>query len=376
MARKNLARAPFWTLIAGLIAALAATAAWADVTITERSTSNGLGGIMNTEGTSTESYKGDMHMTESESRMTNKVIGFLGGGKPTKTTSVVRLDKGVMWEINHKDKTYTEMTFAQMRAMMDSLGRAFAGAQGQAAAQKPQIDTSKVTFSPPTFEVKKTGKSETIAGYNCEQSIMTMTTEGTDKKTGDKMKLLLTMDMMLTPNSPAAAERERFGRKMAEAMGSTMDKSTAQPMMGMMGAYGVDLKKLAGEMEKMKGFPMRSVMAFHIEGKQFDQPPPTSEGKSQESPEASNKSNAKTEETPSNPSDAAKKALGGLFGKKKDKEAEKPAESKKTPQSAPPPDNALFSFTTEVTAISTDAVAGDRFEIPAGYKKAKSAFEK
>ena len=42
-------------------------------------------------------------------------------GKPTKASSIARLDKDLMWQVDHKDKSYTEMTFAQMRAMMDSL---------------------------------------------------------------------------------------------------------------------------------------------------------------------------------------------------------------------------------------------------------------
>jgi len=60
--------------------------------------------------------------------------------------------------------------------------------------------------------------------------------------------------------------------------------------------------------------------------------------------------------------------LSGMFAKKKKPEAEA-ASSGKTAEAAAPAMVTMVQFTTETTAIRTDAVAADRFEIPAGWKR-------
>jgi hypothetical protein len=340
-----------WTL--GLTAGIVAwscVVVQADVTIKRTSTMKGMGGILDAEVKSSDCIKGDKSCNDAESHFTSGIMKFATGGKGTKTTSIARLDKDVMWQVNHKDKSYTEMTFAQMRAMMDSLKTAMAGKKG-----KTEFDTSEVTFAPPKFDVKKTGVKETISGYPCEQSILTMTVEGTNKKTGEKFQMVTTMDMMLTQDAPGGQEYEQFGRKMAEKMGFSMDASSAQSMMSALGAYGIDAKKLAEEAAKMKGFPMRQIVRFAGQGGQFAAADSARNDQS--------KARESSDEEQSGKNDVATKALSSLFGKKKgDKGKSGDSASKE------PPDNALFKMTTEVTEISTNPVPDALFEIPAGYK--------
>ena len=348
------------TVRRGLIGLTAVMVLWswaaarADVLIKQTSTMKGLAGILDAEIKSENCIQGDKSCNDAETRFTNKVMKFATGGKATKTTSIARLDKDLMWQVNHKDKSYTEMTFAQMRAMMDSLKTMMAGGPGGEPA-KTEIDTSEVSYAPPQFDVKKTGVKETIAGYPCEQSILTMTVEGTNKKTGEKFTMVTTMDMMLAQDVPGREEYEQFGRKMAEKMGFNMDAAAAQSMMSALGAYGIDAKRLAEESAKMKGFPIRQIVRFEGQGRQFAsrEAAANDEGGEQE---------AATEEK-SEDKDLASKALGGLFGKKKG-DKKKADEGK----SAEKPDNAIFKMTTEVTQISTSAVEATRFEIPSGYK--------
>ena len=340
-----------WTL--GLTAGIivwSCVAVRADVTIKRTSTMKGMAGILDADVKSVDCIKSDKSCNDAESHFTSGIMKFATGGKATKTTSIARLDKDVMWQVNHQDKSYTEMTFAQMRAMMDSLKTAMAGKKG-----KSGIDTSEVTFAPPKFDVKKTGVKETISGYPCEQSILTMTVEGTNKKTGDKFEMVTTMDMMLTQGAPGGQEYEQFGRKMAEKMGFSMDASSAQSMMSALGAYGIDAKKLAEEAAKMKGFPMRQIVRFAGQGGQF----------ASADSARNSQSNAKesTSEEKSGGNDMATKALSSLFGKKKGDKGKSGETASKEP-----PDNAIFKMTTEVTEISTSPVPDAQFEIPAGYK--------
>jgi flagellar biosynthesis GTPase FlhF len=100
-----------------------------------------------------------------------------------KQATIIRLDKELIWEIDHSKKTYSQVTFAeleelyrqqeaamkqsqqQMTKMMESLPpeqRAMAEKQMQQAmeAQAAMAKPAKVT---------KTGKKDKILGYTCQQ---------------------------------------------------------------------------------------------------------------------------------------------------------------------------------------------------------------
>jgi hypothetical protein len=62
------------------------------------------------------------------------------------------------------------------------------------------------------------------------------------------------------------------------------------------------------------------------------------------------------------------KLLSGMFAKKKKADAADPAEAHPV-QAAAPNMVTMVTFTTETTAIRTEPVPADRFEIPAGWKK-------
>lgn len=338
------------------------TTVYGDVTIKRHSSMDGMGGLLKSTTTSTESYAGDMMSNDGETKMENKLMKMFGGGKPVRTTSITRLDKGLMWNVDHKKKEYTEMTFAEMRAMMDSLGNTMAGGADPMAQQEPTIDTAEWTFSEPTFKVDRTGKQETIAGYACDQAIMTMISTGTNRKTGETMTMEVTMDMMLAQNVPGANEITDFGMRMAAAMGFGMENGSAQSMSKMLGMYGIDAERLAEETKKLDGFAMKTVMTFGMAGDAMEKANAEADEAEAEKPESEEAK--EEEEKPSDASGIAAKALGGLFGKKDKKQDE---EKDKQDQPAAPP-GALIWMTTTVTGIESGAVVPAVFEIPEGYK--------
>lgn len=347
--------------IAGAAALFVFSAARADVTIKQTMKMSGLGGILDSETKMVTRVQGDRRAEDSEMKLTNKMMKLFGGGKPVKTTSIIRLDRdpAVFLNVDHQSKTVTEMTVAEMRAMMDSAaGMLGGGMTKDMPGSKPAYDTSEVTFSPPKIDVKKTGAKETIGGHACEQSILTMEIEGTNRKTGESFKLLTVMDMMLAQNVPGKAEEDAFNRRMAEELGFTMEKgqSSAQAMMGMMKMYGIDPEDLTEAAAKLEGFPMRQTITFRGEGDQFAPAQPPSGQEEAESEEGDDGSSATSAQA------AAAKALGGLFGKKKDKE-EKPVET------GPP---SIFSATITVDEITTGSVAADSFDPPKNYKVRKA----
>lgn len=344
-------------------AAALASAVYGDVTVKRSTAMDGMGGLLKSTTTSTESYSGDMMSNDGETKMENKLMKMFGGGKPIRTTSITRLDKGLIWNVDHKKKEYTEMTFAEMKAMMDSLGNMMAGGADPMAQQEPTIDTAEWEFSEPKFDVKQTGKQETIAGYNCSQTIMSMITTGTNRKSGETMTMEVTMDMMLAQNVPGADEITDFGKRVAAAMGFEMDQGAGQSMAKFLEMYGIDPERLAEESEKLDGFAMKTVMTFGMGGDAMNQA--QAESEAAEAEQAESEEAKKDEEESKDASGIAAKALGGLFGKK-DKKQDEEKDEGQAGAAAPP--GALMWMTSTVTGLESGSVAPATFEVPAEYK--------
>lgn len=92
---------------------------------------------------------------------------------------IIRLDKNLMWQIDHKDKTCTELTFEQMQQGMQQAQKAMEDAMKNLTPQQKAM-MEKMGMKIPTmpsvqFELKKTGKTDKIDGYNVEQYMFTRT---------------------------------------------------------------------------------------------------------------------------------------------------------------------------------------------------------
>ncbi|MDZ7263540.1 MAG: DUF4412 domain-containing protein [candidate division KSB1 bacterium] len=99
---------------------------------------------------------------------------------------IIRLDKELMWNLDSKNKTYSEMTFAEMEQSM-------AQAQSAMKEQMNQMDPeqrkmmekmmgkkmSDMFGSEGGMEIslKRSGKKQQIMGYECEQVFMYMNNE-------------------------------------------------------------------------------------------------------------------------------------------------------------------------------------------------------
>ena len=355
-------RMSHWSIagMALVLVLLAVSVASADVTIKRLTVVKGLGGMMNSTVTSTEMVQGDMMASDHETKMDSKLMKLMGAGKPVLTTSIIRLDKGVFWDVSHKDKSYTEMTFAEMRKMMDSLGAMMSGGSAM-TQQKAAFDTSEYKLLPPKLNVTHTGKHETISGYDCDEAVLTMETAAVNRKSGDTVLLEVTMSSMLAKNVPGEAEMTAFGKKMAQAMGMDMNDAAGQSMQKMLAMYGIDAEKLAEEAKKMNGFAMRTEMTFGMGGAAMEKAAEGQE-KSKDAENSENAESAKSDESSSG--GLAGKALGGLFGKKKKAEPKEEAGEK----GGDVPPGAMFSVVTTVTEIGTGSVAATSFDVPAGYK--------
>jgi hypothetical protein len=272
-------------------------------------------------------------------------------------TEIIDVDAETFTEINLPRKTYSVVTFAEMKQAMEQAMKKASGEQ--------QADMEfKVS-------VNQTGQTREIGGFNTRQSIVTLEIETTDPESGQKGSMRVISDMWLAPKVAGYEEATAFQQKMAEklnfAPGGNPMLADPQIAKGMAGLY-----KESGKLDGVPVFQTIS-MGPKVEGAEGTQagppasPPPQREEKA-EAPSAGNVLGG-----------ALGGKLGGFgrFGRRKQprqepkQEAALPAETAPAPASGGTP-GALIEMTSEMTGFSSSAVPDSDFAVPAGFKKVNS----
>lgn len=97
--------------------------------------------------------------------------------------TILRLDKETMYELNPQEKTYTEMTFAEMKAFMGNARASIAEMMKKRMESLPPEQRKKMeeamasmqgkgSPSASTYEASPTGEHKSISGYDCEKYIV------------------------------------------------------------------------------------------------------------------------------------------------------------------------------------------------------------
>lgn len=350
-----------------LLAALvlcAVTPALADVTLKEKSVSNGFMGMGTMTSDRTMVISGDKCRVDDTSLYTGRMQTFMGGGKPRTNVTITRVDRGLLWTLDPAKSEYTEMNFADLRTAMES-GRM---GPGQDLQHEDKRDKVEMTY---TVDVKRTGKHETVNGHGADQWIITLTATPKDKSSGKEMgAFTMTMDEWIAGDLPGSAEMQAYYRAFSEKLG--LDAQAQSLMNGMMSQYRDAVKQLAEKMKEMRGTPVRTTLTMDMTGgnltpeqkARMDKARAEGEQAQREHAQEQREAEAREGESRSrDPRSAMAGAVGGMFGHKKDKPADKPGTS---PGGGAAP--GTLSITTDVLSITTGA-AGASFDVPAGYKK-------
>jgi hypothetical protein len=102
---------------------------------------------------------------------TTTVTTYMSGGVVKRSSSdgndtILRLDEGKMVIVDNNKKTYSEVTFQEMQAMMDAAGAPAQNLPPEAAAAMQKMMGGAATTP---ITVTKTGPGEPIAGYATEK---------------------------------------------------------------------------------------------------------------------------------------------------------------------------------------------------------------
>ena len=148
------------------------------------------------------------------------------------SSSIFDLETGTVTTINHQTRTYSKMTFAEMREQLDRLReRANKTEQGN-----PEFDV----------KVEKTGQKQTIDGESASEVLMTLTA----KSAGPNGQMVVKANAWLVPLQPATQEVRDFGNRMSEKF---MDAFAGSPMLG---AASGGIAAAMKESSKLDGYPL------------------------------------------------------------------------------------------------------------------------
>ena len=380
---------------------LAAIAARADVVIEESMNTDGVAGfsMLAMQGTTTRSLSADKSRTDSNVQFKSKLLSTFAG-KSGNTSQIVRLDKGFIYEVQPKDKTYTERSFVDARAAMEKAMQQMEAASQQTQAQQPQqqlpISADESQCSSPVVESRQTGEQATIAGYQTSRQIVSLKQTCKDPKTMKSCDMVWSIEEWLTAQAPGMDESRAFALNYAKQLG--LDASSLQAMQSRMqnafSQYKDTWTDLMQKASSFQGYPLKSTMQMSMGGPECttdDGTQVASDPVFADAVEAGIEAGVGTAagEAASAVTQAAVEKVGGgaagsvagsavggfaskfgssMMSKMHKKETAQP----KTEAAAASTDAGmirLFRVQTETTAIRGDAIPASTFEVPAGYKK-------
>lgn len=274
--------------------------------------------------------------------------------------SIIDLNAQTITRVDFQKKTYSVMTFAEMKAAMEQAAQK---AQNQ---KSKQGNTQQMDFK---VSVDSTGKTRQIGGVDTKEMVMKMEMQSTDQKSGQSGGMTINADMWIAPSIAGYQEVRDFNRRMAEKLdwnpSGNMFMANPSVSQGMAG--------MTKEMAKLEGIPVLQLTTMGAAGQpaagstQSGAQPQAQQQQQQQPPPA---------ERPSLGGVLSGRlgGLGGLGRKKQDQPA--PAASDQTQAQAPSSPGSLLEMTTELSGFASAPLDASQFDVPAGFKKVEADLKK
>ena len=183
------------------------------------------------------------------------------------STEIIDLDRETITRIDTAKKTYTVATFAQMREAMANMSKRMEQAQRPAQQAAPPKTDLQTTFE---VSVKNTGATKVVNGLNTAEQVITLQMHVTDPNAsasagGNTATFVVTTDAWIAPERPEVKEVQDFDLRMGQKMMAGADMSaftaraSANSNAGMAALFGSHpgsaeaMAQMAKEMAKLKG---------------------------------------------------------------------------------------------------------------------------
>ena len=286
------------------------------------------------------------------------IVAVKGNRKATMSDStgqIIDLSEEKVYDLDIKKKTYKVTTFAEMRAEMEKAKR-----EAEKTAREMPRDESSQPSTPAEkdpnqkevevdFDVKNTGATKTINGFDTRQAIVTITVREKGKTLNESGGMVMTTDMWLAKSAPSTKELMDFDMRYAQKLyGPVVTGASAQDMAMAMAMYPQvkpALDKMRAEGGKIDG------TAILTEMKMESVPPGTA--------------NTTAAALPAPEPEQKKGRFGSMMGGLK-----KMAEAGKNSGESKPQRSVFLTTSVEMLKLTTDVTA-DAVAIPAGFKETK-----
>jgi hypothetical protein len=293
---------------------------------------------------------------------------------------IIDLDKETMTDVNLKEKAYSVITFAEMKAAMEAMLKKMSEGKSESAA------SADVEMK---MDVKETGQSKEVSGVSTKEFLLLMGWTVTDKKSGQKADMNIDNQMWMAEDLPGYDEVRNFHMRMAEKIQWAPGMAT-NAMAAMQPNVREGMQKLIKEAQKLKGVPVQQVMKMKMAGQngevpdlpefQFPGMRETMESELQRT--AANEAAYQTARSAGGrfgglAGAAAGGALGGMMrGMGKKKKAEEPPPAEEAKPAAKKGDGTYMEVTTTTSDWSTASVDLARFDVPSGFKQIEHPMKK
>lgn len=285
------------------------------------------------------------------------IVAVKGNRKATlsdSTGQIIDLSEEKIYDLDIKKKTYKVTTFAELRAEMEKARREAEQRAREAERSEPS-EPSKPAEKDPNqkevevdFDMKNTGATRNINGFDTRQSVMTITVREKGKTLDQSGGMVMTTDLWLAPSAPSTKELAEFDMKYAQKLyGPMVTGASAQDMAMAMAMYPQikpALDKMRAEGGKVDGTAILTEMRMETV------PPGTANTTAAAAPEPEQK----------------KGRFGGMLGGLK-KMAEA---SQNNSGNAKPQRSIIMTTSVEMLKLTTDVTA-DAVAIPAGFKETR-----
>ena len=277
-------------------------------------------------------------------------------------TQIIDLDKRTITTINTEKRTYSVMTFDQMKQAMEEVSAKLQNAKQQNANQAAAPDLSI------DADIQQTGQTRNIEGYDTKEAILTMSMTMTDPRSGQSGAMALKMDMWIAPEVAGYSEMRDFYKRMAKEIDWMPGGMALLNRPDMARA----ISKMMAQGGAVDGTPIQEIMSIRPAATpgspNSTAPPPaqqnTTKNNSQQSPSAAVAS-------------ALSGRLGGFggFGRKKQSSSSQSAAPAPAQDAAPASgpssssDASLIEMTMENSGFSAAPVSSSLFEIPSGFRE-------
>ena len=258
------------------------------------------------------------------------------------SSQIIDLDEEKIYDIDLRRKQYKVTTFDELRKQMEEARkRAEEDARRQSGRDEPAKSDEPQKEVEVDFDVKNTGESKALNGFNTTQTVVTVTVREKGKTLEESGGLVMKTDMWMAPEQQALREVAEFDLRYAKQLyGSMFGGVSASQMAMMMAMYPMmkqAMERMQAEGANVEGTPIQTTLTF-------------------EAVPSAEQMKAEKEEAPSG------RGIGGMLGGL----ARRARRQSDEPKARAP----FMTSTTEVLKVSTDVSDSD-VAVPAGFKETK-----